>query len=50
VIFVARYRAKFLVVSTESSAPGTSLTLSDDFWEGFSLLLAENGTTLVLQN
>ena len=25
-------------------------TLSDDFWEGFSLLLAENGTTLVLQN
>ena len=25
-------------------------TLSDDFWEGFYLLLTENGTTLVLQN
>nr|DAU41606.1 MAG TPA: FAD-NAD(P)-binding [Caudoviricetes sp.] len=24
VIFVARYRAKFLVISTGSSAPGTS--------------------------
>jgi hypothetical protein len=24
--------------------------LSDVFWKGFSLLLTENGTTLVLQN